>query len=255
VDLSFFPLTLEAIDAAAAESLCLFVASDERPLSGLSGLADWRLSGKLSRLLRGGLLTGQAGEAVLTPPGARLGFKKLFLFGVGPKEQPEQRLAEQISSALRKMAQAGVQEAALQLPASLSPEAGIRALINELGGPARAIVFGPDPQKLVAALATAARASVPPPAGAPAVPVPEPVPAAVVPAPVPAKAAAVKPALQPQPPPAPAIPKASPLPFAPQGGAPPAFFTPPPPPAIPKASPLPFAPQPAETKAEEGKAE
>ena len=40
MDLTFFPLTLDAIDQAAAESLCLFVASDERPLTGLAGLVD-----------------------------------------------------------------------------------------------------------------------------------------------------------------------------------------------------------------------
>ena len=44
MDLSFFPLTLEAIDQAAAEALCLFISADERPLTGLAGLADWAQS-------------------------------------------------------------------------------------------------------------------------------------------------------------------------------------------------------------------
>ena len=170
MDLSFLPLTLDALDAAAAESLCLFVASDERPLQGLSGLLDWRLSGKLSRLLRGGLLTGEAGEAVLTPPGPRLGFQKMFLFGVGPSAQGDAELAAHVTEALRKLFHAGVHEAALQLPTRLSPEVGVQAIIDQLQGPGRALVFGPDPQKLVAALALKARGGVtsqPPPAGAP----------------------------------------------------------------------------------------
>ena len=241
MDLSFFPLTLEAVDAAAAESRCLFIASDERPLTGLSGLADWRLAGRLSRLVRSGLLTGEAGEAVLTPPGSRLGFQKLFLFGVGPSEQAEEKLLEQISAAMRKLSQAGVQEAAMQLPARLSADTGIRALVDEAEGPARAMVFGADPQKLVVALSHAARGqrvSTPPPA---AVKSPVPPPVAVKPAPPPPP---VTPALQPRPPPAAALPKASPLSFAPQGGPPVAQFTPPPPPAIPAPSPLNFAPSP-----------
>ena len=53
MELTFFPLTLDAIDQAAAESLCLFVGADERPLTGLAGLVDWRLLARLSRLLRG----------------------------------------------------------------------------------------------------------------------------------------------------------------------------------------------------------
>ena len=96
MDLSFYPLTLEAIDQSSVEALCLFIAEDERPLTGLAGLADWRLSGKLSRLLRQGVLTGAAGEAVLTPPGSRLGFRKLFVFGLGPLEQGESGLVERL---------------------------------------------------------------------------------------------------------------------------------------------------------------
>jgi hypothetical protein len=152
MDLSFSPLTLEAIDLAAAESLCLFVASDERPLTGLAGLADWRLSGRLSRLLRGGLLTGDAGEAVLTQPGARLAFRKLFLFGLGSSDQSEAALVLRIAEALRKLVEAGVREAALQLPSRVSPEAGVRVLIEELQGPGRAIIFGAEPIRLAAAL-------------------------------------------------------------------------------------------------------
>ena len=236
MDLSFFPLTLEAIDEAAAESLCLFIAADERPLTGLAGLADWRLSGKLSRLLRGGVVTGEAGEAVLTPGGSRLAFQKLFLFGVGPSGQSDEELAATVAGGLRKLAHAGVHEAALQLPARLSADAGIRTLLDELQGPGRALLFSADPQKLVAALsqvATRGQANVerrvvkvPGPA-APARPTP--------------------PGVKPYPPratppgTAPAIPKASPLPFAPQPGLPERQLTPT---AIPKASPLPSAPTP-----------
>jgi hypothetical protein len=155
MDLSFFPLTLEAVDQAAAESLCLFIGEDERPLTGLAGLADWRLSGRLSRLLRSGALTGEEGEAVLTPPGSRLAFKKLFLFGLGTA-QDEASLMRRVGEGMRKVAQAGVQEAALQLPAKLSMDAGIRALVDEPEAPARTLVFTHEPQKMMAALSHAA---------------------------------------------------------------------------------------------------
>jgi hypothetical protein len=187
MDLSFFPLTLDAMDQASAESLCLFIASDERPLTGLAGMVDWRLTGRLSRLLRGGLLTGDSGEAVLTQPGPRLGYRKMFLFGVGPASQPEPELREQVAEALRKLGQAGVQEAAMQLPSRLSPELGVRTLIDELTGPGRALVFASDPQKLISALSQTARGF-----------------------------ARVEQRVVKVPAPSPAIPRASPLPFAPQ---------------------------------------
>jgi hypothetical protein len=223
MDLSFFPLTLEAIDQAAAESLCLFIGADERPLTGLAGLADWRLQGRLSRLLRSGALTGEAGEAVLTPPGSRLGFRKLFLFGLGPAGQNEDALSQRLADGLRKIAEAGVQEAALHLPAKLTAEAGIRALLAVTGeklGPSRAMVFTSDPQKLMAALSQAASrgqaqverrvVKVPGPGG--------------------------KQQAQQKAPASPALPKVSPLPFA--RDLPPPLITPPSP--IPKAA-LPIA--------------
>ena len=37
MELSYYPLTMEALDQADAEALCLFVSEDERPLIGLSG--------------------------------------------------------------------------------------------------------------------------------------------------------------------------------------------------------------------------
>jgi hypothetical protein len=152
MDLTFYPLTLDAIDQAAAESLCLFVGADERPLTGLAGLVDWRLLARLSRLLRGGQITGGDGEAVLTSPGARLGFRKMFLFGIGAAGQTEDHLQRRVAEALRKLAHAGVKDAALQLPSRLSPEIGVRTLIEELQGPGRAVVFAPEPQRMVAAL-------------------------------------------------------------------------------------------------------
>jgi Cytosol aminopeptidase family, N-terminal domain len=157
MDLTFFPLTLDAVDQAAAESLCLFVAADERPLTGLAGLVDWRLLARLSRLIRGGQITGQKGEAVLTSAGARLGFRKMFLFGLGPSGQPEEEIQRRLAEALRKIADAGVQETALQLPPQLSAETGVRTLLEQREGPGRAVVFAPEPQRMVAALSKVAR--------------------------------------------------------------------------------------------------
>jgi len=240
MDLSFFPLTLEAIDEAAAESLCLFVASDERPLTGLAGLTDWRLSGRLSKLLRAGLLKGDAGEAVLTPAGARLGFQKLFLFGIGPSDQSDESLVQHVAEALRKLAHAGVREAAIQLPARLSPEVGVRTLIDELQGPEKAMLFAADPQRLVNALAQTARSS-PPPIERRVVKVPtspgmQPVKVPTSPGMQPV--ATVH--LPPRTPTPPDVPKASPLPSGPLPAEP--LPEAPVAPEIPKATPLPAAP-------------
>jgi hypothetical protein len=209
MDLSFLPLTLQAVDKVAAEALCLFVGEDERPLTGLAGLADWRLGGGLSRLLRAGLLKGTEGEALLTPA-RRMPFGKLFLFGLGPLAQDEERLASRIAEAIRKLASAGVGETALQLPQRLSPELGIRTLIDVVA-PGRAIVFGPDPAVLVRALSQVANHGVAPAPERRVVKVPGPPPRAPAPhRPGPPDRPAPSQRAQPA-----GIPRATPLPFTP----------------------------------------
>ena len=151
MELSYYPLTMEALDQADAEALCLFVSEDERPLTGLAGLVDWRLSGRLSRMIRAGLVIGAAGEALLTPPGMRLAFKKLFVFGLGGA-RTDQELAARLADAMRRLAQAGVRDAALQLPARLAPERGVQTLMEADGALVRALVFTPEPAKLVTSL-------------------------------------------------------------------------------------------------------
>ena len=151
MELSYYPLTMEALDQADAEALCLFVSEDERPLTGLAGLVDWRLSGRLSRMIRAGLVIGAAGEALLTPPGMRLAFKKLFVFGLG-SARTDDELAARLADALRRLAQAGVKDAALQLPARLAPERGVQTLMEGDGAITRALVFTPEPAKLVTSL-------------------------------------------------------------------------------------------------------
>jgi hypothetical protein len=159
MELSYYPLTMEALDQADAEALCLFVSEDERPLTGLAGLVDWRLSGRLSRMIRAGLVIGAAGEALLTPPGMRLAFKKLFVFGLG-SASTEPELAARLADALRRLAQAGVRDAALQLPARLPPDRGVQTLMEGDGVIARALVFTAEPAKLVTSLSQSGSSQV-----------------------------------------------------------------------------------------------
>ena len=84
--LSVLPLDLVRWDEAARatpgrttvrECLVLAVFEDDRPLRGAAGLADWRLCGRLSKLLKANRATGKAGETMLLPPGHRLPFDSL----------------------------------------------------------------------------------------------------------------------------------------------------------------------------------
>jgi hypothetical protein len=81
------PAEMRRLDDCPGDLLILSVFSDERPLSGLAGLADWRLCGALSRWFLGGFFTGYAGERVLYPTRGRLSHPKLLLLGLGPRAQ------------------------------------------------------------------------------------------------------------------------------------------------------------------------
>ena len=73
------PATLRSLDDQACDVLVLTAFSDERPLSGLSGLVDWRLGGVLSDWLINGFATGRANERVLYPSQGRLSQRFVLL--------------------------------------------------------------------------------------------------------------------------------------------------------------------------------
>lgn len=60
------------------------LAEDERPPHGVAGLVDFRLAGRISRLIQRGFATGRIGEVILVPGKPKLPFDKILLFGIGP---------------------------------------------------------------------------------------------------------------------------------------------------------------------------
>jgi hypothetical protein len=94
---------------------------DERPLRGAAGLCDWRLCGRLSRMLVSGRLNGEWGEATLYPLNAtvahRLPFAQLVLLGLGPAERFDEESAARAARLVQdKMMKLGVARYALVPP-------------------------------------------------------------------------------------------------------------------------------------------
>jgi hypothetical protein len=87
--------------AGVENALVLPFFADERPLRGAAGLCDFRLCGRLSRLLAKNKIGGQWGESTLYPPvvgGVRkLPFSGLLLFGLGPAERFDEASARDAS--------------------------------------------------------------------------------------------------------------------------------------------------------------
>ena len=83
MDLRFTTPELRKLDLLGTEVLVSTLASDERPPHGVTGLLDFRLAGRISRLIHKGFATGRVGEVLLVPGKPKLPFDKLLLFGVG----------------------------------------------------------------------------------------------------------------------------------------------------------------------------
>ena len=113
----FLASALSKWDAAEADALVLTLFADERPLRGASGLADWRLCGRLSRLIKQGRLTGRRGETMMLPPGRRLPFPRILVFGLGSTDKFSETVYEQHVRWIRDVVgRAGCKSYALQPP-------------------------------------------------------------------------------------------------------------------------------------------
>jgi hypothetical protein len=162
--LSVLPLDLSRWDEAKRDCLALPVFKDDRPLRGAAGLVDWRMCGRLSKLLKGKRASADKGETMLLPPGRRLGFTRILWFGLGDaKGYSEDRFRKDLAWISGVVGRAGAKDWSLQLPGRASGLIGARRaveiILDEqlLGDQTVAILEDPAGQKDIAELLRQAR--------------------------------------------------------------------------------------------------
>ena len=129
--LTVLPLDLARWDESKRDCLVLSVFKDDRPLRGAAGLADWRLCGRLSRLVKSNKASAEAGESLLFPPGRRLAFKRILWFGLGDaKGYSDERFRKDLAWILGVVAKAGIVDWAFQAPGRSSGLIGARRAIE-----------------------------------------------------------------------------------------------------------------------------
>jgi hypothetical protein len=107
------------------------VFRDDRPLRGAAGLADWRMCGRLSRLLKTHRATAEAGETLLLPPGRRLRFSRIVWFGLGEaRGYTDARFRKDLTWIREVVSGAGVADWALQAPGRASGLIGARRAVE-----------------------------------------------------------------------------------------------------------------------------
>lgn len=129
--LSVLPLDLSRWDESPRDCLVLPVFRDDRPLRGAAGLADWRLCGRLSRLLKTNRATAEPGETMMLPPGRRLRFKRVMWFGLGDaKGYTDDRFRNDLVWISKVVNDAGVADWSLQAPGRASGLIGARRAVE-----------------------------------------------------------------------------------------------------------------------------
>jgi hypothetical protein len=142
----------------APDALVLPFFSDERPLRGAAGLCDWRLCGRLSRLLASGRVQGKWGETTLYPPGRRLPFARLVLVGLGPADRFDDHKAAEAAKLIgEKMHKLGAARYALVPPGRstgrLSARRALEIFMSDNGAAEVVVIESTAGQKEAAELA------------------------------------------------------------------------------------------------------
>jgi hypothetical protein len=76
---------LDTLDKMSVDALVLAPFSDDIPLKGAAGYCDWRMNGRLSRLLESGMFSCKPKEVLLTNTQDLIGCERVFLFGQGKR--------------------------------------------------------------------------------------------------------------------------------------------------------------------------
>ncbi len=129
--LTVLPLDLARWDEAKRDTLVISVFKDERPLRGAAGLADWRLCGRLSKLVKANKVAADARETLMLPAGRRLAFSKILWFGLGEsKGYTDDRFRRDLAWIIDVVAKASITDWAFQLPGRASGLIGARRAIE-----------------------------------------------------------------------------------------------------------------------------
>jgi len=139
LDLRFSTPELRKLDLLGTEVIVSTIAVDERPPQGVTGLLDFRLAGRISRLIQAGFATGKVGEVLLVPGKPKLPFDKILLFGIGKCSEfndPVYRAV--LNKILRTLEGLRARTAVVELPGrhfdAISPERAADILLESTGG-------------------------------------------------------------------------------------------------------------------------
>ena len=139
MELKFVLPHLSKLDEIDSEILIASVFSDVRPVHGVAGLCDFRLGGRLSRLMKSGFIEGIRDEVVLVPGKPLMTFDKILLFGAGLRARfDETAYVNLVRRILRALEGLAARSAVVELPGrhggAIDSVRAAELLLTEVGG-------------------------------------------------------------------------------------------------------------------------
>jgi hypothetical protein len=135
---------LAELDALVADAVVVGLCSDVRPLAGLLALVDWRLCGRVSRLVERGMITGASGEQILMPTLGRIVPPRLFIVGWGRAKTASAHAEERVRATLAMIDQARAERVAFAFPEPAAALFGWATHVERHLGDRLAGLFGAD---------------------------------------------------------------------------------------------------------------
>jgi hypothetical protein len=115
----------KGLDELAVDALVLPLYKAKAQPMAVAGFADWRLCGRIAKLLQKDRFLGTNGEILLMPSNKRIGAERIFLFGLGePREMMDSEIASRVLKMVSVLAEARARKVALagpELPGKLVP--------------------------------------------------------------------------------------------------------------------------------------
>ncbi|MEE2904466.1 MAG: M17 family peptidase N-terminal domain-containing protein [Myxococcota bacterium] len=123
---------LRRVDTLNFDAIVLPIFQEKAQLLGVAGLLDWRLCGRLSRLLVEEKFEGRDKEVILLSYASKIGQKNLFLYGLGPSRKLDAATSrDHLIRMLDVAAKSGAKSAAI----ATSPRQDIECLRHWLQTP------------------------------------------------------------------------------------------------------------------------
>lgn len=120
------PGDLAGLDALEVDALVLPLFEARAQPLGVAGNVDWRLSGRIARLVQSGRFAGRPGERVLMTALDRVGARRLLLWGLGPRRAWSDKDA--LDELVAVLVDAAVDSVAIALPTAPAGQPAVPAL-------------------------------------------------------------------------------------------------------------------------------